>query len=41
MDSINLSFLIGLSIPLVVVALFWKELRDRRDRFIKKIRNKK
>lgn len=39
MDNIGL-FIIGVAIPLLLVAIFWKELRARRERVIQFFKNK-
>lgn len=35
-----MSFLIGLSIPLIIVIIFWKDLRVRRERIINFIKTR-
>ncbi len=39
MDNIGY-FIVGLAIPLLLVVIFWKELRARRERVIQFFRNK-
>lgn len=35
-----LPFIIGVSIPLLICIIFWKQLRERRDRMMKWLKNK-
>ncbi len=34
MDSSTVAFIIGLGIPLLICIVFWKQLRERRDRML-------
>ncbi len=40
MNSSTVAFLIGVGIPLVFCVVFWKQLRDRRNRMLHWIKSK-
>ncbi|MFT4143480.1 MAG: hypothetical protein QM644_03410 [Mobilitalea sp.] len=40
MDSSLVAFLIGVGIPLLFCVVFWKQLRDRRNRAIQWIKSR-